>query len=574
MSGIVGLLDVEAAVLERAAAPLARAGARVRAPQVAGTAGVARVVADGWPDDSRASADGGPVAVCHGTLHDLPPGRSPAEHLLAAYREGSLPRCLARANGVFSLTLLDPVRRCVVLATDRYGIAPLYLWRSGGRLRGWASEPKAFLAVPGCDARPDPDAARCLLRFGHLLGDATWLREVRRAAPASLYTVPMDGAEPEHRHRYWSWSDVPARRLALPEAVEELGPLFRRAVARRLEGAGRVSVLLSGGLDSRALLAAASEETDVELAAFTFGRADSADALLARRVAGIAGVPHTVCELDESSWLAGRAEGVWRTDGMFTLLHMHALVAVDRIAAHSPVILNGFAGDLVCGGSYLRDGLDRRIDEATARRHFGEFVDPEALADPWLDVACTDPYFLQHRVMRFTAAGSDLLSDRLVHRKPFFDVDLMDFLYGLPDAHRQHARLYGRMLRREFPAWFRDVPWEATGLPVGRERTLRARVARRCRRAWRGLAGRSAPGGYTDYARWLRSPEAWRRLGPALERGRKQLAALGVEDRLDEWRDAHERGVADHSEAMAAFATAALWLDRAFPGDPGEEPPS
>ena len=62
---------------------------------------------------------------------------------------------------------------------------------------------------------------------------------------------------------------------------------------------------------------------------------------------------HHVCELNERNFLAKRLEGIWWTDGHLDLMNMHGVEFLDRMKENYDFNLDGFAGDLILGASYV-----------------------------------------------------------------------------------------------------------------------------------------------------------------------------------------------------------------------------
>src|SRR5665648_996009 len=87
--------------------------------------------------------------------------------------------------------------------------------------------------------------------------------------------------------------------------ADELGRLLIHAVAERAQPEERVAVSLSGGLDSRAIVAATAPR-DEALPAVTFGRPGCVDIAIARRVAALKGACHEVVSITSDNWLAPR----------------------------------------------------------------------------------------------------------------------------------------------------------------------------------------------------------------------------------------------------------------------------
>ncbi len=476
----------------------------------------------------------------------------PAFLFARAHARGLLEQVLQAADGDFFAVVHDAPARRLFLCNDRLGLRPAYFAEAAPgflfctRLRG-------FAAFPGFAPRISPDALECFLDLGHFVGDLTWFEGVRQLAPATLLEVDTVDGKIRAARRYWTWERIGRRSIGLEAAAEELGDLLRDAVARRILPGERVAILLSGGLDSRAILACTLPEQCAGTA--TFGQPGCRDLLYAERVARAAGVPHRALPLTEHEWFLNRLHAVWKTDGMSGPADLQGSRFLGDLLAISPVNLNGFAGDLVAGGSYLDPArLDTPPDAAFAASRYGRHARWSDPADAYFRSPRTDPYILANRVRRLTVSGTLEVEDAMEQRKPFMDTRLLEFLYSLPEAHRLHGRVYLRAMLRLRPDLFARVPWQKTGLSprFGDGFPVRAYCAvfRRLQR----LGWPSAPTELADFPRWiaaspgpfgtlLEDPRAlWRDLAPArlhhhfqwrahpsAAQARLQLQAAGVE---------------------------------------------
>src|SRR5437773_3085024 len=94
--------------------------------------------------------------------------RSDTEVLVHLYEEEG-ERLVERLRGMFAFALWDRKRRRLLLARDRLGIKPLYLYRDAEKLL-FGSELKAILAYPGIRREVDSAALEGYLAFGMVPG--------------------------------------------------------------------------------------------------------------------------------------------------------------------------------------------------------------------------------------------------------------------------------------------------------------------------------------------------------------------------------------------------------------------
>lgn len=178
---------------------------------------------------------------------------SDTEVLLAAFEQWG-DAALARLNGMWSLVLLDTERRELLIARDRFGVKPLYVWRQGGALL-LASEVKALLAHPLVPARPDEAACQAFLRDGpDESTPGTLFAGIERFPAGHVARVRLDAPDWAPR-RFWHWPAAtdPRARFDADEAArlqQRYVELLDDAVRLRLRADVPVGTALSGGLDS------------------------------------------------------------------------------------------------------------------------------------------------------------------------------------------------------------------------------------------------------------------------------------------------------------------------------------
>jgi asparagine synthase (glutamine-hydrolysing) len=185
-------------------------------------------------------------------LARVPADTSPESTLAAAYvRVGE--RIVSYLRGEFALLLWDARSRTGLLARDQLGSGNLFLHAAAGHLV-FATELRYLLEVLRRTPGPNGQALVQWLAEGALPADRTLFEGVFPLPPASLLRLHSGGWE---TRRYWAPRYVEPRRLDPDQAACELRRAVMGAVTQRLNGRGTAGLLLSGGLDSGTVLAAA-----------------------------------------------------------------------------------------------------------------------------------------------------------------------------------------------------------------------------------------------------------------------------------------------------------------------------
>ena len=161
-------------------------------------------------------------------------------------------------NGMFAMGIWDARERALFLIRDRYGIKPLFYHQDRQHFR-FASEIKAIVADPRVPREVCLQALHDFLSFDYIPGPQTAFEGIHEVPPAHWMKIGCDGVTV--LHRYW---DIPFGEDTVQEtagAAELCRELMEEAVRIRLVADVPVGVLLSGGLDSSALVALMHRES-------------------------------------------------------------------------------------------------------------------------------------------------------------------------------------------------------------------------------------------------------------------------------------------------------------------------
>jgi asparagine synthase (glutamine-hydrolysing) len=210
-------------------------------------------------------------------------GGSDSEVLLAALEHWGVRAALERTNGMFAFALWDREARRLTLARDRLGKKPLYYAHCDGRFL-FGSELKALRAHPGFQAEVDPDALAFFLQYSYIPAPHTIFAGVHKLAAGHWLELELgeQGATPAAPEAWWSLADVALAGAREPfagtedEAVDALEQALDTAVARRCVADVPLGALLSGGLDSAAVVASMSRHGAGPVRTFTIGFEEAA----------------------------------------------------------------------------------------------------------------------------------------------------------------------------------------------------------------------------------------------------------------------------------------------------------
>ncbi|MDE2450707.1 MAG: asparagine synthase (glutamine-hydrolyzing) [Gammaproteobacteria bacterium] len=198
--------------------------------------------------------------------------RSDTETIVHAYEEWG-PECVTRFRGMFAFAIWDSNRDRLLLARDRYGKKPLFLYQADGLLL-FASEIKAILAVAGVSRRVDHGALWDYFAYRYVPAPATLLEGIRKLMPGS-YLVRERGAVTETV--YFAPDDGKPSFAASPEGdpVSIFLQQLDEAVRVRMISDVPFGAFLSGGIDSSAVVAMMSQHSVHPVKTFSVGFSES-----------------------------------------------------------------------------------------------------------------------------------------------------------------------------------------------------------------------------------------------------------------------------------------------------------
>jgi len=442
-------------------------------------------------------------------------------------------------DGCYTTVLYDKKERQIYLITDRYGFKPLY-WGIINDNLVWSSELKGFLCHMDFKPVINPQAVEEFFDVGYLLENRTWFDRVELVPPASVLNFDIKNSKIKIQH-YWSWNKIKPMKKPVNERelVEELGKLFKQSVCKRVNNNEKIGITLSGGLDSRAILAAVPENYK-PLHTFTFGQESCEDTKIASRVSKIKGATHHILIINSKNWLKPRIDGVWKSDASFSLLHMHGIEFCDEYKSYVDFNLNGFLGDATLGGSYISNY---------------EFAE----------------YKVGNRARRFINQALIMQESWLINRRPFFDKDLTNLILSVPENLRKNSYIYNKMLLNTFPEYYNDIPWQKTGYPISYPKRL-VELLRFKNRVVGKLKYESRRFGfdfknlsnYTDYPRWIRQEPAKSFFQNLLLNKNALYPEYLDKNKIHSYlKDHMERKTNYHNELCLAL-TFELWLQQVF----------
>lgn len=357
----------------------------------------------------------------------------------------------------------------VVVGGDLLGLFPIYTAARDACFVA-SSTPSAFDAHPHFDG---PVAADGL--FGYLLTGGPFAGGTLRAGVRRLDAgtrLRWRAGEAPAEERVFSWPSTAAdRALAFEAQLERLEAAQDAAVRRHTAGHARLSVLLSGGRDSRTLVGHLAR-TGREASAVTLGDATDHDARCATAVARTLRMPHRVHAVEFARFpeFADRTVAHERlANGMSAI---HSWAAVDALRETGGAVLSGYLLEvrqiplLPATRTGMLDWMHARAMTPHALR---------AIVRPEYHAAIGDAMTEVHRHVDALEAGTDVaevpmrclmagyarfhagaVPSRLAFAAwpvlPIVDQALLEVMCSIPREFLAGRRMQDALLRTRFPA--------------------------------------------------------------------------------------------------------------------------
>ena len=266
-------------------------------------------------------------------------------------------------EGMFGICIYDPNIQKIYLIRDRLGIKPLYYYKDDQNFI-FSSEIKAIMSI--LEASPDVDKQSLwhYLTLRYVPAPKTIWQSITKLEPGTY--LEYDLSESKYTlHKYWDFSFKSAKKDRGRHYEKEFENLFLEAVEKRLLASDvPVGILLSGGLDSSCVAAAAVELGHKNFHTFSVGFSDGGDfseLKYAKMVSSHIGSEHHEIIIGKEEFVEAIDKLVWHTDEPLADLASIPLYFVSQLASkHVKVALTGEGADEIFAG-YNLDNLARKL---------------------------------------------------------------------------------------------------------------------------------------------------------------------------------------------------------------------
>ena len=395
------------------------------------------------------AADESEIAKLHALGHPCDSGN--AGYIVHLYEEEGI-AFLKKLNGCFSGVLVDLREEKAFLFNDRYGLHRIYYHENEAGLF-FSSEAKALLKIMPELRRIDDTSLGEFFSYGCTFENRTLFSGISLVPPGSMWRfAPRQSVAKETYFDKNAWENQPV--LNETQYYERLKETFAHIIKRYFRPKERVAVSLTGGIDTRMIMAWASFPP-LKAPCYTFGGMyrDSADVKIARRVAQICQQRHETIVVNRNFFtefpaLAKRA--VYYTDGAMDISGSVELY-VNRLAREiAPIRLTGNYGDQV-----LRRAIGFKpipLNKGIFDGGFMPFFQAGAKTYDKLIQGSELSFLAFKQIPWYHYARLSLESTQLTMRSPFLDNELFGLAYQAPERMAKSRRASLRLITEGYPA--------------------------------------------------------------------------------------------------------------------------
>jgi asparagine synthase (glutamine-hydrolysing) len=355
-------------------------------------------------------------------------------------------------NGRFQGLLVDAVAGTARLFNDRYGLHRLY-FHEGNEAFYFAAEAKAILAVRPELRSIDPRGLGELVSNGCVLENRTVFRGIGVLPPASVWSFRKGGLD--RKGTYFeskAWEDQEP--LPVETYYRELREVFSGIIPKYFGGDRQVAISLTGGIDSRLILAWLDAPPD-SIQCFSFGGPfrDCHDVRIAQKVANLCHQPHRTIYLGQEfleKFPHYSERTVFLTDGCVSVMHSPDLYINEIARTISPVRMTGnYGSEVLRGHVAFRPG---RILPGVFSSDFSPYID--LAQQTYANQKTSSPVsFAAFRQAPWHHYGLLSLEEtQLSVRTPYFDNKLVQTVFRAPVNSLNAADLSIRLIKDGNPA--------------------------------------------------------------------------------------------------------------------------
>ena len=285
-------------------------------------------------------------------------------------------RFIKDIKGTFLFILYDNNAKELLVINDRFASIPFFYRPDKGVFYGatnYSDIWRVFRGRPGF--RISEEAFYEFLYMRRLFGTKTYDRDTSYMDSASMLKFSSLSGH-LNTARYWRPSGS-KNTLSAEENTRKLAFLMKQSFRRATSDGKRYGLLLSGGLDSRSVLAA----SDKPMTCITTCEHRNNEVAVAEELSRVKGYEHIFIKKPQSYYSDIVDRAVYVAGGMSIYVNSHLFNVEEAAGKHADILLSGYGFDFLFRGKYLPHSMPLHLKKLTYWRNL------MPLERGWKDVA-------------------------------------------------------------------------------------------------------------------------------------------------------------------------------------------
>ncbi|GAI98364.1 unnamed protein product, partial [marine sediment metagenome] len=259
-----------------------------------------------------------------------------AEYCLHLYEEMQ-EKAFKELNGSFCFAIYNLATHELLLVNDRFSSYSLFYYLTDKGTLLFGTQLSSIVQSFEVPRELNISSIFEFFTFQRCLGTKTFYKDINVLPPATVLGYREGNI---FLNSYWERRYKEEKH---PEKyyVDKLAGALKKSVERRTKGNHRFGILLSGGLDSRTILAA----SDKKMVCFTVGDFGNREVKLAKRITKAKDCTHIFLkrELDHYANLVDKAVEIG--DGMQSFMHAHFIGFFDQIQKKCDILFHSLGSE-------------------------------------------------------------------------------------------------------------------------------------------------------------------------------------------------------------------------------------
>jgi asparagine synthase (glutamine-hydrolysing) len=242
---------------------------------------------------------------------------------------------IGELNGSFNLLIYSHNSKEVRVINDRFATRPFYYFLDDNKFI-FSNRMSEIAIYNNSKISLNHKAIIEFFKLQMVFGTKTFIENIYSLEKATLNEISNGKMS---NFRYWSFKQDIDERFSEKRYVSKLSNLMKHIMSFKTEDKKKYGIFLSGGLDSRAIMAADIENKISQV--YTLGDSFNIECEISKSIAEHKGAKFNYIERDSNHYFNIIKDSIEIGDGMHNYLNGHFIGYLDRINQDVDIIFNG-----------------------------------------------------------------------------------------------------------------------------------------------------------------------------------------------------------------------------------------